>query len=246
MKNEVNSIKEAFIKVKQDIDEIKEYISSLSQEIDELKQTILDLYNNNSQITQQLAQQNSKPRQIPAHLDLNQAVQHITPAHREIPTHNPTDKQPLYSLKRQNTIVSIGNEGVPTDRQTDRQTDQHIIKTNFNTKINHINKVSEILESLDEIKKDLRAKFKKLTAQEMLVFSAIYQLQDQGLIVDYTILAQKLNLSESSIRDYTQKIIRKGIPLEKNKENNKKIILSIPPELKKIASLQTLISLREL
>ncbi len=80
----------------------------------------------------------------------------------------------------------------------------------------------------------------------MLVFSTIYQLEEQGFIVDYPLLASKLSLSESSIRDYTLKIIKKGIPLLKNKENNKKITLSISLDLKKIASLNTILQLREI
>jgi hypothetical protein len=41
-------------------------------------------------------------------------------------------------------------------------------------------------------------------------------------------------------------MINKGIPIHKNKINNKKITLSISPDLKKIASLPTIIRLREL
>ena len=80
----------------------------------------------------------------------------------------------------------------------------------------------------------------------MLVFSALYQLEEQGFIVDYPLLASKLSLSESSIRDYTQKLLKKGIPISKSKQDNKKVILAVLPDLKKIASLQTIIMLREL
>ena len=103
-----------------------------------------------------------------------------------------------------------------------------------------------MLDSLDDIKKDLRYKFKKLTHKEMQVFEAIYSLENQGLIVDYPLLSQQLNLSESSIRDYTKNIIKKEIPLMKIKENNKKITLQISQNLKKIASLDTIQTLRNL
>ncbi len=99
---------------------------------------------------------------------------------------------------------------------------------------------------MDALKKDLRKQFKRLTPQEMLVFSTIYQLTDQAIEVDYSILAKKTNLTESSIRDYVQKLLRKGLPLEKIRENNKRILLIIPPEFKRMASLDTLISLRNL
>jgi len=80
----------------------------------------------------------------------------------------------------------------------------------------------------------------------MLIFSTVYQLEEEGFIVDYPLVASKTNLSESSIRDYTQRIIAKGFPVIKEKINNKRIILHISPELKKIASLNTIITLREI
>ena len=80
----------------------------------------------------------------------------------------------------------------------------------------------------------------------MLVFSTIYQLEEQNIEPNYKGLALKLGLSESSIRDYVQRMINKGIPIKKHKINNKKLVLSISSDLKKIASLSTIIKLREL
>ncbi len=109
-----------------------------------------------------------------------------------------------------------------------------------------ISEASEILASLDNIKREIRRKFKSITKQEMLVFSTIYTLEEQSPDADYQKIASKLSLSESSIRDYVQRIVKKGIPIEKEKLNNKKIILHISPELKKIATLDTIIRLRSL
>jgi biotin operon repressor len=64
--------------------------------------------------------------------------------------------------------------------------------------------------------------------------------------VDYKSLSERLNLSESSIRDYIGKLINKGIPVEKKKINNKSIQLSISQNLKKIATLSTILTLRGL
>ena len=80
----------------------------------------------------------------------------------------------------------------------------------------------------------------------MLIYSTIYQLEDQGFMVDYSILAQKTSLTEISIRDYIRKILQKDIPLLKSKESNKKVILSIPQDLKRIASISTINQLRSL
>ncbi|MCH7567826.1 MAG: hypothetical protein IIA87_00220 [Nanoarchaeota archaeon] len=176
-----------------------------------------------------------------------------TPTHQQItPTHpnTSTDNSYLEAFSTGNKGVSTGNQGVPTDRQTNQQTDRHIQKFVLNQekihRIDRLEHVSEILDSLDELKKEVRFKFKRLTSQEMVIFSTIYQLEEQGLIVDYSLISEKLKLSESSIRDYIGRIMKKGIPLDKIKQNNKKIILSIPQDLKKIASLQTIIQLRGL
>ena len=80
----------------------------------------------------------------------------------------------------------------------------------------------------------------------MSVLTLLYQLEEQGENVDYTLLSSKLSLTESSIRDYISKIQSKGIPITKEKINNKRIILHISPNLSKIASLDTILKLREI
>lgn len=230
-----NKVKEAFQKAKEDIVDLKNQIISLSEEIKELKRTL---------------QQTDRQTDTQA---VRQTLNSITQ------THSPTiqtdeiahiSKESLEGLKTKNFNVSIGNDGVQTDRQTDTQTDRHMQKFALTKEtkdpLTRIAKVAEVVNSLDALKKDLRKQFKQLTPQEMLVFSTIYQLTNEKFDVDYALLSKKTNLSESSIRDYIQKLIKKGVPLEKTKENNKRINLTIPPEFKRIASLETLISLRSI
>ncbi|MEK6875404.1 MAG: HTH domain-containing protein [Nanoarchaeota archaeon] len=172
-----------------------------------------------------------------------------------IPTHNPThssnylvtstDNGLFKPLKHQILGISTRNEGVPTDRQTNQQTDRHIQQIPIKT-TNPLENASEILDSLDNLKKEIRLKFKRLTNQEIAVFSSIYQLEEEKEFVDYKSLSERLNLSESSIRDYIGKLIKKGIPVEKVKLNNKTITLSISKSLKKVVSLSTILQLREL
>jgi len=235
----MDPIKEAFHRAKQDIQEMKSQIISLTEELAEIKSRLLSPADPNLD-NQSIRQTNQHTfSQINSEKPSNQ---HINPTHNL----NKLDNLPSEALKTPNLSTSIGNEGVPTDRQTNQQTDN---KPPFSMKskgIIHFSKVSELLSSLDTIKKDLRTKFKRLTGQEMLVFSTIYQLEEQDFVVDYPLISKKLSLSESSIRDYVQRIIRKGIPLEKTKENNKKIILTVSPGLKQIASLSTITQLREL
>ncbi len=211
-------LKEAFFKVRQDID-------FLYSELSEIKQLLYEL----------------------------QAQQTIQPTNqRPNPTYSipsPTQEMPLNALISSKTTISTGNDGVPTNQQTIQPTNQHpLISTpsSVNDPISHLRRVSEVLATLDDLKKEVRIKFKKLTEQEMLIYSTIYQLEDQGFVVDYAILAQKTGLTEISIRDYIRKILQKDIPLLKLKESNKKVILKIPQDLKRVASLSTLNQLRAL
>jgi hypothetical protein len=200
---------------------------------------------------------------------------HETSTHPVTSTHTSTVPQEIGGWKTRISDTSTRNEGVSTDRQTDKQTVRQthfapeippLVTTNPSKTLTNqpgvvtkdvedssvakpinkqISEASEILDSLDDIKKDIRRKFKSITQQEMLVFSTIFAMEEAE-DPDYYKVAQKLNLSQSSIRDYVQRMINKGIPIEKEKLNNKKIILHISPNLKKIASLNAIIKLRDL
>jgi hypothetical protein len=170
-------------------------------------------------------------------------------------TQNKTDEDVFKPLKHQNQPISIGNRGVQTDRQTYRQTDNYDKNSSHNQRNSSINKeinsqnklnlneAIDILGSLASFKKELRIKFKRLTDQEFLVFSTIFQLEDEYGYSDYKMLSNKLNLTESSIRDYVRRLILKDIPIEKTKINNKEINLKISENLKRIATLDSIIQL---
>ena len=227
-------VKTAFARVRQDIDFLGDELSTFKSDIFEIKQILKELLDSQHAST----------------------LRHITSTHPVTSTDTSTVPYEIQGLRTPNLGSSIGNEGASTDRQTIRQTDNHtdiypknekITMKNKKTMDSNIQEASEILNSLDGIKKEIRLKIKHLTPQEMIVFTTIYQLEEQNQDeIDYKTLSNKLKLSQSSIRDYIQRMINKGIPIHKNKINNKKITLSISPDLKKIASLPTIIRLREL
>ena len=239
----MDNIREAFQKVKQDMDFLYQEINSLKLE---LNKTTHELFKIHDLLTQFNEKNTLKQQQNTS------THQHQNPT---TSTYSSTHNLPLEALKAQNMAISTGNQGVSTDRQTDRQTDtqhqnylekpQNNIKTN-ETPTASIDNAAKILDSLDSIKKEIRLKFKRLTNQELLVFSALYQLDEETGSVDYRTLAQKLNLTESSVRDYVGRLIKKGIPVDKKRVNNKTIALSISENLKKIASLSTILKLREI
>ncbi len=265
----MDQVKEAFSKVKQDMHLIHSEIDSLKENISELRKSMIDLVEiikslknekknqmiqqpNISHLPQQI--QSNAPSQIkkihqnklnkPKYFStLQQTDRQINPTP---PTHTSTDNYQYKPLKYPNLGISIRNRGVPTDRQTDRQTHQQTDKSSYNQENSSIDNAVQILESLDNIKKEIRLKFKRLTDQEMLVFSTLYQLEEENGHADYKTISEKINLSESSIRDYIGRLIKKGVPVDKTKINNKTIQLSISKNLKKIASLNTILELREL
>ncbi len=238
----MEQIKEAFFKVKQDIAFLKNEIFLLNKDLIETRKNLIEiceLLKGYSSKKEEKTEPASK-EEVPTHQEENLTV----------PMFNPTHNLPQNPLKPQNLGISTGNQGVPTDRQTDRQTDQHTEESSYNKQNtppeNSIDNALQILESLDNLKKEIRLKFKRLTEQELLVFSILYQSSEGEGYTDYKNLSEKLNLTESSIRDYVGRLIKKGIPIEKVKINNKTIHLSISPNLKKIASLATILQLRNI
>jgi biotin operon repressor len=214
----MDPVKEAFLKIKEDILFLKDEIKHIRSELSKARITQTTPTHNQSQTPQQ-----------------TNTSTHI----QTTPTHN-QHIQPPYT---QNIPISTGNEGVPTHKPTNQHTNQPL----QNTSNIDFKEANNIFESLDSIKKGIRLKFKRLTPQEMLVFNTLYTLEEQKYTdITYKVIATQLNLSESSIRDYINKLINKGIPIEKTRQNNKIIILNISPDLKNITTLATIQTLREL
>jgi len=226
----MDNVKEAFQRVKQDISFLEEETAFIKKGLVETREKVAEVCGLLLGFNQRIKRLEEKG--IPTQEREKTATS----------THPSTDSAHIKPLKDQNKPISTGNGGVPTDRQTDRQTDKPTQKTPENA----FKDASALLESLDAIKKELRLKFKRLTEQEILVFSRLYQLDESKGFADYKTLSKDLNLTESSIRDYVGRLIKKGIPVDKKRINNKNIQLSISNNLKKIASLHTILELRSL
>ncbi len=243
---EEEKLRKAFFRIKQDILSLGNEISGIKEDLLEIKSFLLSLEqtsqpSNSEKNTSNTPNSLEKPQTNTSTHTLESSTHPVTS------THTSTVPYEIGGLKPSNLDVSIGNEGVSTDRQTDRQTDIRQINPLKTPIQQDFSRASEILDSLDTIKKSIRLNFKNITPQEMLVFSTIYQLEDLNIEeINYQKIASKLKLSESSIRDYVQRLILKGIPITKIKANNKKISLKVSSELRKIASLDTIIRLKEI
>lgn len=229
----MEEIKRAFEKVKEENDILSFKINSLKEDISLLKEGFFEIFNVLDFFKKELNDFKINLK------DLKTQFSNFS-TDRQL---NQTDLSLFKPLKDKNKGISIGNKGVSTDKQTNRQTNRQIENTLNKPSFNN---AKELVNSLDNFQKELRLKFKSLTDQEMFVFSAIYQLDEEKGFSDYKSLSQMLNLSESSIRDYVRRLISKEIPLEKKKINNKEIQITLSSEFKKIASLNTLLELRGL
>jgi len=215
----MDPIKEAFSKIKEDILALKTEISQLKLQLEGRQTTPT---HSSQEVTHQT---------------------HIQTDSQTTPAHNHTVEPPYPT----NSSISIRNQGVPTNKPTDIQTNQPTHNHTQTMPNLDFKQANDILASLDSIKKGIRLKFKRLTPQEMLVFSTLYSLEEQKHPeITYRILAEQIKLSESSIREYVNKLTLKGIPIDKTRQNNKTIILNISQDLKNVATLATIQNLREL
>ena len=261
------NIKDAFQRAKQDINFLKDNILDLHKELNEIQTSLLLIMKELGELKE--IRQTDRQTDTSTHNSTdklyNTTDKYSNTTDNTLKNPITTDILPFKPLKQLNMVSSIGNNGVSTDRQTDRQTDTSThnlrLKTTKSNTISNttnseitvdktlqttLNSHSSLIFQLDDFKKNLRNKIKRLTNQEMLVYSAIYQFELQGELIDYAFLSSSLNLSESSIRDYIQRISSKGLPLDKEKINNKKILLHIPKDFQKLASLETLMTLRNI
>ena len=190
---------------------IREEMDSLQNEINEIKQYLHDIHD---YITKQIPQQT-----YPTH-----------------PQHSSTQTQEIEGIKPQ-IAISTGNQGVPADSQQTFDTSKPQENEQNTQKNLNIRSIRNIINSLQ---KDLKFKFNSLSRREFYIFSLVYNLDIQGQKPDYKTIAIRANLTESSVRDYISRLIHKGIPIRKEKINNKHIMLSIPDELKSLATLDNL------
>jgi len=89
-------------------------------------------------------------------------------------------------------------------------------------------------QKLHDFRKNLEADFHSLSKQEFLTFLTIYQLEEDLGNISYSHIAQHLKLSEGCIRTYVSSLIKKNMPLIKEKVNNKFIILRISEDFRNL------------
>ncbi len=131
---------------------------------------------------------------------------------------------------------SIGNDGVINNHQQSSTTNNNAQQS---TTINDENL------SLKELSRSLTFAFQSLTDREFSVFVAIFELEKQLPEVTYTDLANKLAISEPTIRNTVNRLISKKVPLQKIRFFNKKVSLSVSKDFHDANMLTKLIKIRQ-
>lgn len=130
-------------------------------------------------------------------------------------------------------LFSTGNEGVINDQRSTINNDQQQFPTRNNAPEG---------SSVDIL---LLHKVQSLTDREFSVFLAILELQRVQEEVTYGVLAQKLRISEPTIRGVVNALLSKKIPILKERFFNKKATLTSSPELLNLGFFQKILSLRQ-
>ena len=227
-------VKISFEKLREEVWELRKELIFLKQELNELKSERSSL---NPQKVQQTLQ-------IKTNL--------ISSGNRGVPADRQTDTQtfdtpsfPVEDKPSTDFDTSTHNQTqTSTHRQQIPQKLRHF-DTSLDTKIQKTPQIEDLTHLMEALKTDLKQKFKELTKQEFYIFSVLFTLDKTEKNVTYNNLATQTSLTSSSIRDYIQRIIQKGIPIIKEKLNNKLTVLKIPSELRNLATLDNLMRLRK-
>ena len=101
-------------------------------------------------------------------------------------------------------------------------------------------------ESINDLKEDFESLFKGLTDREFSVFMAIYQLEeDLHGLVRYSDVSKMLKITQITVRNYVNSMISMNIPIEKHRQYNRKVSLSIKKELRDLNLATKLLKLRQ-
>lgn len=247
IKSEINFLKSEIFLLKNDLHAVKKDSESNKIQIDALK-------SQNSEIAFMLGSLNSGMSELNS--ALKEAVLYINSRTSSAYPQYSGTSHAKNEADKPYLAFSIGNAGVPTlPQQTNTQSNTSPAH-DFTNKLQHIQdqetfnehrelKRTSIKELVASLKADLKSKFKSLTKQEFYVFSTMYTLeQELGKPLTYRDIALKTGLTDSTIRDYIARLMAKGIPVSKEKSNNKDILLRISEELRNLATLDNLSSIK--
>lgn len=128
-------------------------------------------------------------------------------------------------------FVSSGNKGVQAYDVQRRTTTNDAVQYRTPT--------------LDQLKNETEELFLSLTDREFSVFMAIYALEKEIKEVNYSDIANRLKIVPARVREYVGVLLRKNIPINKERYYNGKVSLSVKKEFKDLNLQDKLIKFRQ-
>lgn len=243
-------VKSSFEKVREDIKLLQEELFVLKREIEslriELKDTIKPNFMNRSSIGNggvPANQQTDKPSFNTPSFPVDDNSSELSSRFSENPADIPTHLQQIGQKVQQMHSKLFPTPKITPEIVREILENEAAKRQSFKEK-DEKDPLTGLTEVMNTLKSDLKRKFRSLTKQEFYIFSVLYTVEKSQDSVTYSDLAAKTGLTGSSIRDYIQRIIKKGIPIAKDKVNNKVTVLKVPPELRNLATLDNLMRIR--
>ncbi len=142
----------------------------------------------------------------------------------------------ISNKKEQKEEISTGNDRAINPHQQSST----IINNDFTTEAISYGTQNKPLRML------LENKFRSLTDMEFSVFMVIYHLEEELGKVTYRNIANKFNLTESTVRNHITNLINKSIPIDKERVFNQKTFLYIKKDFRELNMASQLLELRQL
>jgi DNA-binding MarR family transcriptional regulator len=133
---------------------------------------------------------------------------------------------------------SIGNKGVINNHQQ-----SSTVNSQQSSTVN--SQQSSTHQNLEALEEDFSKLFKNLTDREFSVFMAIYELEKQFNETNYSQIANRLNLTETTVRGTVNRLISKNLPVSKERLFNSKTSLSLKKDFHNLNLLSKLVRLRQ-
>ena len=228
--------------IKQSFENVKKDISALKGENRLLRSIILQQNKIIKEISEKMASFIEKEEFLPPLTEKDSFFEDLTDLASSSgnigvkQTNKQTNKQAL--SKQTNNLHSKGDLKAFQDSDVKHtlSTHQALKHTTFDPK----SKPKPNFEAYNRIFKSI---FQPISKQLLKVFLTIYQLEDEGNEVSYRSLAKQMGLSEECIRGYIAKLIKKEVPINKTKIDNKMVLITIDKGFRELDLKQRLINL---
>ena len=202
-------------KIKKSFSKVKEETDFLKTQINELKSLINEVLKKH---------ENQKKRE-------ETVLKNLQVPKEEVSTGNQGVYADIHSFIHSFNRHSTDNysTNMQTNKQEKDQSKPYLLKFS-----KEIIKTTPLLWSLSNIK-EIDNLFSTLTKQEFLTFMLVFQgEEDLQRGISYLELSQRMLISEGCVRTYISQMIKKGIPIQKIRLNNKLTLLLIDKEFRSL------------